>query len=122
MNHHKIALVAARPGRLRDGWRALLLAMGPIEAVSLADDSLTAMRMVKALAPDLVLLDVEALANEAWTLLAQIKIERPGCRLIALVRDAHQLVEPRLAAADAALVKGFPAAALFEAVRRLLPE
>jgi len=121
MDHQMAALIVARPGRLRDGWRALLLATGQVEAVSLAAGGSTASDMARAFVPDLVLLDVDALDQEAWTLLAQIKVEQPRCRSIALVRDARQLEEPSSAGADAALVKGFPAATFFETVRRLLP-
>jgi DNA-binding NarL/FixJ family response regulator len=121
MDHPSIALVVSRPGRLRDGWRALLLAMRQVDRVSLADDSATALRLARALVPDLVLLDVEALGSSAWALLALIQAELPECRCIVLARDSHQLAEARSAGADAALVKGLPAARLSEIVGRLIP-
>jgi len=120
MDNHVAALVVARPGRLRDGWRALLLATGPIERVSLADDTSTAMCMAGTLNPKLVLVDVEAFGDEARTLFARIKAQQPACRCVALTRDTQRPEEARFAGADAALVKGFPAAGLFETIRRLL--
>ncbi len=122
MDNRVVALVVARPGRLRDGWRALLRATEPIARVFLADDTSMAACMAGALNPKLVLVDVEAFGDEARTLLAQIKAQQPTCRCVALTRDTRQAEEWQSAGADTALVKGFPAAVLFDAVGRLLAQ
>jgi DNA-binding NarL/FixJ family response regulator len=120
MDNRVVALVVARPGRLRDGWRALLLATGPIARVSLADDTSMAMCLAGALSPKLALVDMEAFGSEALALLVQIKAQHPTCRCVALTHDSWEPRRAQSAGADAALVKGFPAAGLFETIRQLL--
>lgn len=121
MENQASVLVVARPGRLRDGWRALLLSMPQIETVSTADDTATALRLARTQEPELVLLDVEPFGDDAWTLLEQIKAELPRCLCIVLAGDTQELRVAQSTGASAALVKGFPAARLFETVNQLLP-
>jgi len=115
-----VALVVARPGRLRDGWRAVLLAMEPIHSVSLAGDTAMATWLAESLDPDLVLVDMEVLGNEAQPWIARMKANLPKGRYLALARNTGQLEEAHSAGTDAALVKGFSAVGFSETVRRLL--
>jgi CheY-like chemotaxis protein len=102
-----LALVVAQPGRLRDGWRALLLAMPQIESVSLGDDPAAALGMARKQRPNLVLLDIEPFGDEGWAVLQQIKAEQPQCHSMVLAGDARQVREARSAGAGAVLMKGF---------------
>jgi DNA-binding NarL/FixJ family response regulator len=114
------ALVVAPPGRLRDGWQALLLATDPISDVRQTDGASSALEVVESRAPELVLLDADALGETAWVLLNQIKVKAPQCRCIALICSARQRPRALASGADAVLIKGFPAARLSAAVERLL--
>ena len=117
-----LALVVVPPGRLSDGWRALLLATPQIADVRQVDDASSVLERVEALGPDLVLLDTEPLGERAWAVLNQIKTQAPHCRCIALICSAQHQPDAQAAGADEVLIKGFPAGRLSAAVERLLPE
>lgn len=115
-----VALLVARPGRIREAWRALLLSTCCIDTVHEAGDAAGTLRVLDAHSLDLVLLDGEALGSEASRLIDMIRTSQPTSRSIVLVRGEKQAQEARgLGAADV-LVKGLPAAQLFEAVERVL--
>ena len=114
-----LALIISPPGRLIDGWRALLLATPQIAEVRQVDGALPAIEAMEAFDPDLVLVDVEALGKQAWSVLAQIKRRRPRCCSILLVCYARQRQQALDAGADEVLVKGFSAGQLSAAVERL---
>jgi DNA-binding NarL/FixJ family response regulator len=122
MDRHALVLIVARPGRLRDGWRALLLSMPQIESVSLADDTATALRLARIQRPKLTLIEVEPFGDEAWSLIKQMTAEQPDCLSIVLAGDMEELRAAQSNGASAALIKGFPAAGLFDIVGQLLPE
>ena len=122
MTSDALALVVAPPGRLSDGWRALLLATPQIGDVRQFYDAPSALDAVEALGPDLVLLEVEPFGEGAWALLDQIKVQAPQCLCIVLICSARQQRDAQIAGADEVLLKGFPAGQLAAAVERLLPE
>lgn len=122
MTSGALALVVALPGRLSDGWRALLLATPQIADVRQVDDASSVLELVEALGPDLVLLDTEPLGERAWAVLNQIKTQAPQCRCIALISSILQQQDAQVAGADEVLIKGSPAGRLSAAVERLLPE
>jgi DNA-binding NarL/FixJ family response regulator len=114
-----LALVIAPPGRLSDGWRALLMTTPHIAEVRQAPDATSALDVAETREPDLILVDVDALGERGWSALAQIKDERPYCRSILLVCYARQQQEARAAGADEVLIKGFQADQLSAAIERL---
>ena len=115
-----VAWVVAPPGRLRDAWRALLLATPQIADVRQVASISPDLGELDAPGPDLVLLDVEALGETTWVLLEQIRAKVPHCRCIALVCSARQQREALEAGANVVLIKGFAAAQLSAAVEHLL--
>ena len=117
----RVAWIVAPPGRLSDGWRALLLATPQIADVRLVHDGSSIPERVEAFCPDLALLDAESLDQEAWAVLAQIQETCAHCRCIVLVCSARCRQQALDAGADAVLLKGFHADKLSAAVRRLLP-
>jgi DNA-binding NarL/FixJ family response regulator len=121
MKTDALAIIVAPPGRLRDGWQALLAAIPQIGHVRAVDDAVSALNFVTTVSPDLVMLDAEALGDQAEALLAGIKEVRPQCHCIALICNISGERQARSAGADAILLKGFPAAKLFGTVDRLLP-
>jgi DNA-binding NarL/FixJ family response regulator len=122
MKSGALALVVAPPGRLSDGWQALLLATPQIAAVRRADCAPSAIGVAEDLAPDLVLLDTELCGEGIWDILNQIKVKCPHCRCIALVCNARRRREALVAGADDVLIKGSPGVQLPDAVEALLEQ
>ena len=115
------ALIAAQPGALSVGLRALLMAMPRIETVRQANDALATLRIVVEHRPALVLLDTESFNSEFPEMIKKIKTEGNQSRCLVLVDDVQQQQEAQAAGADVVLVKGFPAVKLFTIIRDLLP-
>lgn len=115
-----LALIVARRGRLSDGWRALLLAAPEIGDVRQAHDASSALDLLEALGPELVLLDVELLGDDSWTLLGQLKAADPKVHCIALISNIQEQQEALAAAADAVLMKGFHADRLAKAIAPMI--
>ena len=122
MKGHTLTLIVAAPGRFRDSLRALLIALPQIGCVRQANDTPSALEAVTEHRPSLAFLDGSLSGDQAWAVLRQIKTEWPQTRCIALADNGRQQREAQAAGADAVLIKGFPAAKLFETVDRLLPE
>ncbi len=114
------ALVVARPGRLSDGWQALLLATPWIAEVRQAHDTSSALEALPNLGPDVVVLDTDAFGDVTWALLGQIKAEVFPSYCIALIDSDRQRPKALALRADAVLVKGFSAEQLSAAVEGLL--
>lgn len=116
------ALIAAQPGPLRDGLRAMLMIMPQIETVNLAGDAPSAVRAVAEHHPALVLLDTSLPDERVSTMVRMIKANEVRSRCLVLADDFQQLREAKAAGADVALVKGFRAAKLFEIISELLSD
>lgn len=120
MKEHTVALVVARPGRLRDSLEALLAALPQIEIVNNVDDGLLALQACAEFPPDLVLLDVNLPGNEAYATLRQVKGKWPQARRILLVDGVEQQQVAKARGADDALLRGFSIAELVASVEKLL--
>ena len=116
------ALIVAKPGPLRDGLRALMIAMPQIGAVDEVNDFSSALKMVFEHRPTLVLLDVGLISGDTWMTIRRAKARWPKARCILLADDVQQHQEAEAAGADAVLLKGFPAARLVATMVRLLPK
>ena len=115
------ALIVARPGRLRDAWRALLMATPLIGQVHQADDGPSALGLVESVQPQLVLLDSDMADGAPWRLLQQIKADHPECGSVVLVCSLQARAQAEAAGADVVLLRGFPAERLFPGLAELLP-
>lgn len=111
----------ARPSLLRDGLSAVLSAIPQAEIVGQVADGHAALGMVLERHPALVVLEGDRPGKEVWDVLRQIKAEWPQTRCVVLADDTFQQGAANAAGADIALVKGFPAEALFTTIERLLP-
>ena len=118
--NHTLALIAGRPGPLRDSLVALLTTIPCIGYVSQADDMLSVMRMATETCLDVVLLDARLPGDRDWTALRKIKARSPRTQCIVLADSGQQQWEARAAGADAALLKGFPARRLVAIIESLL--
>ncbi|MFN2291597.1 MAG: hypothetical protein ACK2UC_10440 [Anaerolineae bacterium] len=115
-----VALLVARSGRIREAWRALLLSTCCIDTVHVAGDIMGAQRILDLHSPELILLDAELLGSEASRLIDMVRTSQPASRCIVLVCSEKQAREVTSLGAAEVLIKGSPAAQLFETVERVL--
>ncbi len=116
-------LVAARPSRMRDSLDFLLKSVFGINNIVHADDSPAALRLVSEHRPALLLLDTNLPGEGFAIVLHQIKSDGSQSHHCLVLADDDQRQQQALAAgADAALVKGFSTAELFEIIDRLLSD
>jgi DNA-binding NarL/FixJ family response regulator len=115
------ALITARPGPLREGLQALMIAMPQIGTVHEADDVRSAMQMGLEYQPVLVLLDADLAGGETWLAVRRARARWPQSRCVFLANDVQEQQAAEAAGADAALLKGFPAARLVAVLVSLLP-
>ena len=121
MNTPMLALIVARPGRIRDGWRALLRASSQLDVVDQADDRQSALRKIAELRPVLLLVDADLPGDEARTVLRQIKSRWPHIRCIFVINHGEQRQLGNENGADAVLSRGFSTSALADTIEELLP-
>ena len=115
-----LALIAARPGRLRDGLRAMLTATPHIVAIDQADEGRAALDLAAQYHPNLVLLDTSLSPSDFKTVLQKLTAETEHPRCLALVDNDRQQLEAKSCGADAVLLKGFSTEMLFSTVENLL--
>jgi DNA-binding NarL/FixJ family response regulator len=120
VTNHMSALIVARPGRMREGLRALLRTMPKIKIVGHVDQGSAALEMVTRERPALVLLNSSLPFEETWMALKQIKAEWPQTRCIVLVDNLQQQGMAQAAGADGVLLKGFAAETLFMTIDEVL--
>jgi DNA-binding NarL/FixJ family response regulator len=120
MKNHVPTLIVARPGRMRDGLRALLRATPRLELVGQADSSSSALTMVRDRQPSLILLDCNLPGDEVQSVLEQMKLRSPATRCVVLATDAQQQWVAKAAGADSVLLAGFPVAKFFAVIEELL--
>jgi DNA-binding NarL/FixJ family response regulator len=107
---------------MRESLHILLKMVCGINIVGSADDSASSLKMISEHHPALVLLDTNLPGEETTTVLKRIKANGSQSRCLVLADNFRQQREAKSAGADAALVKGFPTAKLFEIIEGLLSE
>ena len=122
MTTSALALIAAPPDSLRYSLQALLARLPQIDSVQSVEDTRSMLAALTDAHPALVVLDVNWLGGEAASALAQIKTIAPRARTVALVDHIEQQQVLQAAAVDLVLLKGYPAAELFNIVERLLAQ
>ena len=115
-----LALIASRPGPLLDSLVALMTTMDQVNAVLIAEDGASALRMIAQHRPALVVIETDLPTDEGHVLLREIRARWPQTRCIALVEDIEQQQEAESAGADEALIVGFPPARFIAAIEELL--
>ena len=115
-----LALIATRSGPLLDSLVALMTTMDQVNAVLIAEDGASALRMMAQHRPALVVIETDLPAEEGHVPLQEIKTRWPQTRCIALVEDIEQQQEAESAGADVVLIVGFPPARFIAAVEELL--
>jgi DNA-binding NarL/FixJ family response regulator len=114
------ALIVARPGRMREGLRALLRTIPGIKIVEQVDRGSAALAMVTQERSTLVLLDSSLPSEEMWTAVKQIKAEWPQTQCIVVADTIRQQGMAHASGADGVLLKGFAAETLFTTIDEVL--
>jgi DNA-binding NarL/FixJ family response regulator len=103
---HKIVIVEDHQ-LFRDGLKAMLTRRGDIEIVGEAEDGIAALKTIRKLQPDMVLLDLSMPKMSGLSVLKEIKRELPDTRILLLTiheSDQHVL-EAFEAGADGYCIK-----------------
>lgn len=116
----KTALIAARPGPLRNSLFSLLGSLRDLDMVAECRDVASLMRLGPQIKPDLILMDTEFAECQLSQVIGYTKREWPFSRTMVLVDETSQQQEALEAGADAVLFKGCRAAGLVDMVKRLL--
>lgn len=122
MNMPALALIAAPPDSLRYGLQALLVGLPQIDSVQSVEDIQSLLAALAATPPILVVLDVNLPGDETSPVLTQIKTVAPRARAVVLVDNIEQQQALRATTADLVLLKGHPAAELFNIIEQLLAQ
>jgi DNA-binding NarL/FixJ family response regulator len=121
MDTPALALIAARPLSLRYSLLALLARLPQIASIHSVEDAPSALAAVAITQPRLVVLDVNLLGEGSRSVLAQMKASAPAARTVILVDQITQQ-ELLSTSADLVLLKGYPAAELFNQIEQLLAQ
>jgi DNA-binding NarL/FixJ family response regulator len=105
--------------RVRQDLCTFLTLTGDIEIVGEASNGLEAIRLVEALCPQVVLMDLEMPIMDGYEAARQIKANHPACRVITLTIHGGKAERQKAfqAGADDFIVKGAPLETLIEAIR-----
>lgn len=103
----------------RDGLRALLSAEGDLEVVAEAGDARTALPLIEATSPDVVVVDVTLPGTSGITLMREILQVLPNCRVLALTMHASEeyIIQALAAGAMGYALKSQGALEVIEAIR-----
>jgi DNA-binding NarL/FixJ family response regulator len=119
-DHRVSALIVARPGRRRNGLRALLRTIPRLGIVGQVDEGSAAMEMVTQEHSALVLLDSSLPSEEMWMAFKQIKAAWPQTQCIVIADNIQQQRVAHAQGADGVLLEGFAAETLFMTIDELL--
>jgi DNA-binding NarL/FixJ family response regulator len=119
MKNGRSALIAARPGPLRDGLALFLLTIPQIETVHQVSEAAPLLKTVSECQPALVLLDA-GLPGQVPAAIEQIKAGWPQVRCLVLADTEDEIQKAQDAGADVAVLNGYPAVKFLEAIEGLL--
>lgn len=110
----------ARPGRMRDGLRAMIKAMPQLALIGQADNAHSAWDIIIEQPPALILLDATVSLSEIQPLIEKTKIRWPEIQFVVLVNDQQHLWSAQSAGVDRVLLTGFSISQFFTAIEELL--
>ena len=104
--------------RVRQELRTLLPLAGDVEIVGEAANGREAIRLARALRPEVVLIDLEMPVLDGYEAARQIKIVSPACRVVALTVHGYKAARQKAGrcGVDAFLVKGTGVERLMKAI------
>ena len=116
---HRVVLIAAGKGDLREALRAMLLSMPGVTVVEV-DDTDAALIALTRDGINLVVVDAALPGNNSMELIRALQERRPRICSAILVDNVWQQAAAMRAGADRAPLKGEPALRLFAQVEQLL--
>jgi len=111
-------LIVDDNAEVRRELRTLLPLAGDLEIVGEAADGLEAVRLVEALRPHVILLDLQMPVLDGYAAARRIKARWPACRVVALTVHDDEATQQKASQAgvDVFLVKGSRLETLVEAI------
>lgn len=96
--------------QVREDLRTLLSLAEDVEVVGEASNGLEALRLVEALHPEMILMDLEMPVMDGYEATQKIKAGWPACKVIALTVHGYEAARKKAtrAGVDAFVVKGAP--------------
>ena len=115
-----LTLVVSSSETLQNGLLSLTTTIPPIGAVLVAEDFVSALRMIDNHQPALIILDASLL--KVQDVVKQIKNQWPDIRLLVLVEDVIQQKKAQESGADSVLIKGYSPQKLIAIVESLIDQ
>jgi len=119
----KALLTAMRWSTPGDAGQPTAAGLFPVEVVGEAEDGQQAVEQVRALQPDVVVMDLHSHTvpvpepeQDGWAAIQMIKREWPAIRIVVLTVYAKERASVLAAGADAFLLKGCPTSDLLDAM------
>ncbi len=114
-------LVADDTVTAREGWKTILKTDPGIEVAAEATSTLEAINKLKALDPDIILMDLKWGADKTagWTAIREMKKLGQRAKIIAITAYDELIADARRAGADAALTKEFSREELLKLIHEL---
>jgi DNA-binding NarL/FixJ family response regulator len=111
-------LIADDNPQVRQELHTLLPLAGGIEIVGEASDGREAIRLARALRPEVVLMDLEMPVLDGYEATRQIKANSPSCRVVALTVHGYEAARQKASQSgvDVFLVKGGSVESLVQAI------
>jgi DNA-binding NarL/FixJ family response regulator len=117
-----LALIVARSNAMQEALNTVLSSDPEIEIIGMADDGFSAMEILKAHQPDLVMVDDNLPNGEALNLIHYLKKDWPQAKTIVLTDRTQQKQALLAAGADAVLLRGIPAEQIIEIINNIRPD
>ena len=104
--------------RVRQDLRTFLTLAGNIEIIGEASNGLDAVKLVKLLEPQVIVMDLEMPVMDGYAATRQIKALRPSCKVIALTIHAEETEQQKAldAGVDVFVIKAASTETLMEAI------
>jgi DNA-binding NarL/FixJ family response regulator len=117
-----LTLIVARSGAMQQALTTVLSSIPEIEIVGTADDGFSALEIVKAHQPTLVMVDDNLPNGEVLNLIRYLKKDWPQTKTIALTDGTQQKQALLATGADTVLLRGIPAEQIIEAINNICPD
>jgi DNA-binding NarL/FixJ family response regulator len=112
------ALIVTEPGPFRESLQLFLATVIQVETICYVGDALSALKLIMEHHPQLMILDASLPGNGVLPLVRWIKAKDISTRCFVFADDVRQQQRVQDAGADVVFLKGFPAAELFEMIKR----
>jgi DNA-binding NarL/FixJ family response regulator len=114
-----LTLIVARSGAMQQALTTVLSSIPEIEIVGTADDGFSALEIVKAHQPALVMIDDNLPNGEALDLIRYLKKDWPQIKIIVLADGSQQKQTLLAAGVDIVLLRGIPSEQITEAINNI---